>query len=202
MQIDQFKLILASQSPRRRELLAWTFIPFSVIPSTIEEVVSSSDPLTVVKELAYQKATDIFSKHTGDMVLGADTIVVNEKEILGKPKNIDEARVMLQTLSGKTHEVYTGVCLLFKNEKMSFFSKTQVTFRDIASDLLEFYLKTGESLDKAGAYGIQGASLGFIQKIDGSYSNVVGLPVDLVLEKIEEILFPIYGDNWRLCFQK
>jgi len=202
MHNNQFKLILASQSPRRRELLGWTFIPFTIVPSTIEEIVSSSNPLDVVTMLAKQKASDIFSSYPNDMILGADTIVVSEGEILGKPKNVDDARKMLLRLSGKTHEVYTGVCLLFQNEEKTFFAKTQVTFREIASDLLEFYLKTEESLDKAGAYGIQGASLGFIEKINGSYSNVVGLPVDLVLEKIEEILFPLYGNNWRLCFQK
>src|SRR5690606_17210525 len=123
MHNNQFKLILASQSPRRRELLGWTFIPFTIVPSTIEEIVSSSNPLDVVTMLAKQKASDIFSSYPNDMILGADTIVVSEGEILGKPKNVDDARKMLLRLSGKTHEVYTGVCLLFQNEEKTFFAK-------------------------------------------------------------------------------
>lgn len=201
MQIDKFKLILASQSPRRKELLQWTFLPFKIIPSGIDEVMNSSDPIKVVEDLAFQKASDIFNSYPKDMVIGADTIVVNEGKILGKPKDVNEARKMLLSLSGKGHDVYTGVAILFKDHKIIFHAHTKVIFKKIPEDLLELYLATQESLDKAGAYGIQGAALGFIERVEGSYSNVVGLPVDLVLEKIQELLIEKYKESWRLCFQ-
>lgn len=201
MQIDKFKLILASQSPRRKELLQWTFLPFKIIPSGIDEVMTSSDPIKVVEDLAFQKASDIFNSYPKDMVIGADTIVVNEGKILGKPKDVNEARKMLLSLSGKGHDVYTGVAILFKDHKIIFHAHTKVIFKKIPEDLLELYLATQESLDKAGAYGIQGAALGFIERVEGSYSNVVGLPVDLVLEKIQEVLIEKYKESWRLCFQ-
>lgn len=118
--------------------------------------------------------------------------MVLDGEIINKPANVDEARKILKKLSGKTHEVYTGVSFIFKTEnkiiKHTFFDKTLVTFCSIDHDLLELYLKTGESLDKAGAYGIQGRALGFIEKLDGSYSNVVGFPLDKVLLNLKSIL--------------
>ena len=197
---NKFQLILASASPRRRELLGWTFLPFKIIPSEIEEVIESDIPTEVVESLAKQKAFDIWTKYPDAMVIGADTIVVNEGKILGKPHTKEVARQMLSELSGKSHDVYTGICILWQKEEILFHVHTKVNFLPISEDIMEFYLNTNESLDKAGAYGIQGAALSFIDSIEGSYSNVVGLPVDKVLEKIKTLLMNKIGKSWRECF--
>lgn len=130
--------------------------------------------------------------------------MVLEGKILGKPSDTNHARQMLQDLSGKTHQVLTGVCLQMAGKVEVFYRQSDVTFRNISQDLLELYLATEESLDKAGAYGIQGAALGFIENVQGSYSNVVGLPVDDVIIAIKKFLGHTKDDSgeWRKCFQK
>ena len=189
MQKNKLKLILASASPRRKELLAWSFLPFEVIISHVEENTDSKDPTDIVVELASLKAISVAEKlDPNNLVIGADTIVVSDGEILGKPSSRDDARNMLNSLSGKSHEVYTGVCFVLGERKHQFFSKTIVNFDPIDSDLLEFYLQTGESLDKAGSYGIQGAALGFISELSGSYSNVVGLPINQLIRELCDFL--------------
>lgn len=190
---DKRELILASSSPRRKELLSYLEKPFSILPSHIEETVNPNlGHAEVAMDLACQKARNIFEKLKGEknLVIGADTIVVLDHEILGKPQDVDQARMMLQRLSGKTHDVYTGVSFHFFEEKQkeySFFEKTKVTFEEIDSQLLELYLATKDSLDKAGAYGIQGPGLPFIKTLQGSYSNVVGFPINRVYQELQSI---------------
>ncbi len=198
-------LVLASQSPRRKELLGHTFLPFEIEPSDIEEVTDKVIPSEVAVQLAEMKAEAVFEKrkNSNEIVIGSDTIVVLNNEILGKPIDVNDARGMLLKLSGKTHEVITGVSLINAENSLSFYESTRVTFRDISEDLLELYLETGDSLDKAGAYGIQNQSLSFIEKVEGSYSNVVGFPVDRFLIELKSFL----GSNddnqgkWREIFK-
>lgn len=201
---NKFQLILGSQSPRRKELLQWTFIPFKIVTSDIEEVSDKTDVAELVQDLAYQKAKHVYDKVISDynnpIVLGADTIVVLGDEVLGKPKDREEAKKTLLKLMGKSHDVLTGVCLFHQGGVETFYDKTKVYFDEISDELLELYLDTGESMDKAGSYGIQGAALGFIGRLEGSYSNVVGLPVNLVLKKIKSAL-ELNEKNWRSQFE-
>lgn len=176
--VQNMTLILASQSPRRRELLNLLDIPYLVEPAEIDEGIDISDPERLVRELALQKALNVASQHPKDYVLAADTVVCLD-EILGKPKDAKEAYDMLKRLSGRTHKVYTGVTLLSKDNNFSrtIVEVTEVDFRIIRPQELEEYIKSGEPLDKAGAYGIQGYAGVFVTSIRGSYHNVVGLPL-------------------------
>lgn len=201
---SKYKLILGSQSPRRKELLQWIYIPFEIVTSNIDEVSDEKNVELLVQDLAYQKALHVYesikSKEANPFVIGADTIVVLDGEVLGKPKDREDAKKMLTKLMGKSHDVLTGVSFIYKEGEEKFFDRTKVYFDQISDELLELYLNTEESMDKAGSYGIQGAALGFIGKLEGSYSNVVGLPVNLVLQKMKSIA----GDkpNWRDKFEK
>jgi len=212
---NKIQLILGSASPRRKELLQWTYIPFQIVTSNIEENSEKKDVGELVMDLAAQKARDVsriileMNSFSDPMILGADTIVVVDNTVLGKPKSRDDAKNMLMSLQGRKHKVLTGVCLLFRDKEYNFYDETIVEFDYITDDLLELYLNTGESMDKAGSYGIQGAALGFIGKINGSYSNVVGLPVNLVLKNIQKVLEEhgvdinekIGTENWRNRFE-
>lgn len=206
MQKNKYQLILGSASPRRKELLQYTFLPFQIHTSEIEEVSKFTEVDKFVCDIATQKASavlnEVVSLYDNPLVLGADTIVALEGNILGKPDSELHARQMLQQLSGKVHQVLTGVCLAAKSKQITFFVQTQVQFDHITEDLLNHYLTTGESLDKAGSYGIQAYSLGFIGDIKGSYSNVVGLPVNTVLSKIKEFVGAQNDDvgQWRSYF--
>ena len=185
-----YKLILGSTSPRRKELMQATFLKYEVSVADITEVSECTVPSDIALDIALQKARAVLdkSKEENPLILAADTIVVLGDKILGKPKDEDEARIMLSSLSGKTHQVITGVALLSREKNMTFFESTQVSFNEIDDDLMDYYIKTGESLDKAGAYGIQGYGLSFVANVEGSYSNVVGLPVDKVIIKIKEFV--------------
>lgn len=202
---NKYKLILGSQSPRRKELLQWTYLPFEIVTCEKEEISDESEVGDLVKDLADQKAQCVFSKvkdrYSNPVVIGADTIVVLNNDIMGKPKDRSEAKEMLLKLKGKTHRVLTGVSIVHLNGVVTFYDETSVSFDNISEDLLELYLDTGESMDKAGAYGIQGAALGFIGKLEGSYSNVVGLPVNLVLSKLQTALNLDGKVNWREQFE-
>ncbi|MCO4754070.1 MAG: septum formation protein Maf [Bacteriovoracaceae bacterium] len=201
------QLILGSASPRRKELLGNTFLPFETVVSGVEEYSPEKDPAKYVSDLALQKGSDVYEKvkdsYSFPLVLGSDTVVASEGRILEKPADVEEAREILLSLSGKTHEVFTGVSLICPKFTKTFNVKTSVTFGAIASDLLELYLSTGDSLDKAGAYGIQGAALSFIDSIEGSYSNVVGLPLSHTLNEIEAMVKKCFPDQkeWRSCFE-
>lgn len=186
------RIILASASPRRRELLEQIGVSFEVMVSGAEENMTAAHPGEAVRELSAVKAEAVFKEMQGDvLVLGADTAVASEGEILGKPKGREEAVRMLQQLQGKTHQVYTGVTVLVreggKEQQRSFYEKTDVTFYPMEPSEIESYADTGEPADKAGAYGIQGKSAVFVQKIDGDYSNVVGLPLSRVYQEIKQM---------------
>ena len=177
------KYILASASPRRRELLARAGFEFEVIPSSIEEKISRTAPMDIVMELAAQKAEDVFCRHRESdcVVIGADTIVVYQGEIFGKPADKSEAYDMLSMLADRTHQVYTGVSLHISKggnvHTRTFYESTDVTFCPICKEDLHAYVDSGDPLDKAGAYGIQGAFAIHVKRINGDFNNVIGLPI-------------------------
>lgn len=192
------KYILASASPRRKELLEQAGFQFEVIPSSIEEKISKTIPSEIVMELSAQKAKDVFDKHGQKdcVVIGADTIVVYRNEILLKPSNKAEAYDMLSMLSDRTHQVCTGVSLVISKKGQvhtkSFYESTDVTFCPISREDLHAYVETGDPLDKAGAYGIQGPFAIHVKCIQGDYNNVVGLPVcRLYQELLTEYASPL-----------
>lgn len=184
--------ILASASPRRRELLSELIEKFEIIPAKGEEKTEDGlPPKALVTELAKQKAREVAALPLakGKIVLGADTVVAFGNKILGKPKNEADAFSMLSMLSGKTHEVYTGVCLIYPTsegvKELALADCTCVTFNKLSDEEILAYIATGSPMDKAGAYGIQDG--GLVESIQGSFSNVVGLPVELVKSMIERI---------------
>lgn len=186
------RIILASQSPRRRELLTQIGLKFEVIPSTVEEVITSINPVEVVQELAQQKARDVAevaAKETPKeslLVIGADTIVVYEGKILGKPGDKEDAVRMLTMLQGKEHSVYTGVALLSGEQEIVFAEETRVQMCPMTPEEIAWYVNTGEPMDKAGAYGIQGLCARFVRQIQGDYNNVVGLPVGRIYQELKK----------------
>lgn len=171
------KIILASKSPRRIELLKLLKIDFEVIPSNIDENISEKDPKLLAEKLSYLKAMSI--KKDG-VVLAADTVVTLDKEIFGKPRDYKDAFRMLKSLSGKWHTVITGVTIKFKDELITFSEKTNVKFKNLSKELIEFYINTAKPFDKAGGYGIQELGSVLVEKIEGDYFNVVGLPISKV----------------------
>lgn len=178
------KIILASASPRRKELLEKAGVCFSVIPGNADETITAEKPADAVQELSLKKARAV-AEHAdfeeGTLILGADTIVVYRDEILGKPSDALDAVRMLEELQGNVHEVYTGVTMLWKRngawESRSFAECTQVEFYPVSEGEIRDYVATGDPLDKAGAYGIQGPFFVYVKGIRGDYCNVVGLPV-------------------------
>lgn len=182
-------LILASQSPRRKYLLEQAGLEFSVIPSDVDE---SSIPITepdkYARTLAEIKAEDISRQYPENWVLGADTIVLIDGVILGKPDSKDAAFQMLKKLSGRTHQVFTGFCLMCKKENrlISKTIKTDVIFKNLTDHEINWYINTPEPFDKAGSYAIQGLGTFLVKCIKGSYTNVVGLPVCEVIEILLE----------------
>ena len=180
-------LILASKSPRRKELLEQAGIEFSVIPSDVnEDEITVTEPDHYVRYLAEAKARDISGKYPETWVLGADTIVLIDGLILGKPGSKMEACDMLKRLSGRTHVVYTGYCLSLGTEKklISRTVRTRVHFKELSDVEINWYIHTPEPYDKAGAYAIQGLGSFLVRSIEGSYTNVVGLPVCEVFEAL------------------
>ena len=186
-------LILASKSPRRKELLKQIGIPFMVVVSDAEEVSGNSwTPAALVVENAKRKARAVAEKYPDSPVLGADTVVSSEGKIFGKPKDKDEARKMLTALSGKMHEVTTGLALINRNEIRTTNVTTKVFFDTMTKADIDAYIATDEPMDKAGAYAIQGKAARFIEKIEGSYSNVVGLPLNALIQLGKGLnLFPL-----------
>ena len=178
-------LYLASQSPRRTELLHQVGIDHTVVTSSyVEDNVVIIDPIEMVKAQALGKARCANDVPDGSIVLGADTIVVFDGKVLGKPLSKDEARTMLRTLSGQVHSVITGVALLIKGREIVFHNETKVYFKTLQDFEIESYIDSMEPMDKAGAYGIQGKGALWVDKIEGSYTNVVGLPVEHVYEEL------------------
>ena len=181
-------LILASSSPRRKEILDLVKVHFKIIPSNIDEGSLKYDgskedyPLF----LSSKKAEDVYRNHQNDVVIGADTIVIIDGEVLGKPKDEKEAHVMLKKLQNKTHLVITGVTIKAKDKTLSFSERSEVTFYPISDEEIDEYIKTKEPMDKAGAYAIQGIGSKFIKGINGDFYNVMGLPVAKLLHVLDE----------------
>jgi len=185
------KLILASSSPRRAEILANAGLPFSVLSSAVDESPYPGEaPAALVQRLANAKADLVTARAVGPaIILAADTVVVFDDKILGKPNSLEDARHMLQQLSGRTHSVLTGVALirLPDGERRQFIESTLVHFRPVTEEALSSYLATQEPYDKAGAYAIQGQAGRYIPRIEGCYFNVVGLPLSRVLTELESL---------------
>ncbi|MBA3725427.1 MAG: septum formation protein Maf [Armatimonadetes bacterium] len=174
----KYPVVLASGSPRRKELLARILESFEVLPSTFDESRMTAGPDVLAAVLAEAKARDVFSHRPHSLVIGCDTIVVLGNELLGKPADEHDARCMLGRLSGRVHEVTTGVFLIWPSGEHSFQETTRIAFRMITPAEIENYVDSGEPMDKAGAYAIQGEATNFATDIEGDFDNVVGLPVD------------------------
>lgn len=181
-------LVLASESPRRSVILRQAGFDFTVCPSGIDEIYMSAEPVDIAVELAEKKARHVSDLYPEQIVLGADTIVVLDHHILGKPNDRSEAYTTLSLLSGRTHQVYTAICLIQKKRNLSVnaFACTDVTFRRLKNEEIYSYIDTGSPMDKAGAYGIQDGSAVFIERIHGDFYNVVGLPVTLLYQTLHQ----------------
>lgn len=184
-------LVLASSSPRRKELLNALGIRFEIVPSTVEEAtLNGESPEDQVSRLALAKAEDVTRQFPDTWVLGADTIVVIDGRILGKPRDEEDAKSMLAILAGRTHEVYTGYALInsrFPEECRVRHVRSGVHIRELSGEEIEGYVGTGEPMDKAGAYAIQGIGSGIVERVHGSYTNVVGLPLCEVARDLKDL---------------
>lgn len=181
-------IILASGSPRRKELLTLAGIEFEIkTVDTDESYPKEMMPDDVVKLLASKKARAVAELEKDSVVIGADTVVSVDDKILGKPKDYDEAFSMLSSLSGRSHFVYTGVCIVDGENEICFCEKTEVVFFELTDKEISDYINTGDCFDKAGAYGIQSKGCTLVKKINGDYFNVVGLPVAETVRKLKEI---------------
>lgn len=193
-------LILASGSPRRKEILEQIRLSFEVNVSDVDEKISEClSPQDMVEALAHRKAKAVAEtcNHPCAIVIGSDTIVVLENQVLGKPKDEEDARRMLQLLQGKTHQVYTGISVIRVESgtiihECTRHNTTHVTMQPLSSEKIDWYVQTKEPMDKAGAYGIQGFGAVLIEKIDGCYFNVVGLSVPLLAEMLEELGYGVF----------
>ena len=186
------EIILASGSPRRRELLEQIGIHAQISPSNADENIELTEPEQIVRELSSRKCESVSKDKQDGIIIGADTIVVLEGQILGKPTDKNNAEEMLKKLSGKTHQVYTGVTIIKKKsakelDRAAFVCVTDVEFADIDADEIRSYVSTGEPLDKAGAYGIQGIFARYVKRINGDYYNVVGLPVSALYTELKRM---------------
>ncbi len=181
------KLILASASPRRRELLHRAGIEVEVVPAHVnEDPRPGEDPKLLAERLAREKAGAVFARYPQSFVLGADTIVIVDGHVLNKPADADDAARMLRMLSGRRHQVTTGVCLLGPEVRDVRSETTEVEFQRLSEEEIRGYVVSGEPMDKAGAYGIQGRASRWIPRVEGCYFNVVGLPVPLVYRMLRE----------------
>ena len=201
-----FKIILASASPRRKQLLELAGFEFEIWPSDKEEVITKKIPEEICVELSKQKAIDVASSirtyndlhkdlttETDILVIGADTIVVKDGSILGKPKDEDDAFSMLKILSGNTHSVFTGVTFVFSGidgrvGEYSFYEETKVSFYPLDDEDIKNYVASGDAMDKAGSYGIQTGAATFVRSIEGDYYNVVGLPIARVIHELKRLI--------------
>ncbi len=178
-------IILASKSPRRKELLSLITDDFTVDSAEVDETLPSGiEPDKAVEYLSKIKARPF--RKSGKIVIGADTVVAIDGKILGKPKDKDDAFSMLKNLSGRQHSVFTGVTVIKNDKEITFSVQTKVKFYDLADDEIEAYISSGEPFDKAGAYGIQGSGSLLVEKIDGDYFNVVGLPISRLARVLRE----------------
>lgn len=181
-------IILASKSPRRKELLKQIGVGFICCPAEGEEVITTEIPADAVKELSMQKAKEVKKQYPNAVVLAADTVVVYKDRILGKPVDEKDAAETIRLLQGNVHSVFTGVTILAKDQEISFYEETKVHVFPMTEAEMIAYVATKEPLDKAGSYGIQGKFAAYIEKIEGDYNNVVGLPVGRVWQVLKNIL--------------
>jgi septum formation protein len=194
--LPKHDVILASASPRREELLSLIFRVFWVVPSKFDEseVPQELPPAEHVVFSSLMKARDVARDNPKSLVIGADTVVVVNDMILGKPRDRSEAAGMLKLLSGKTHQVYTGITVIFGDEENSGFECTDVKFSQLSDEVISRYISSGEPMDKAGAYAIQGKGAVLIESINGCYFNVVGLPVHKLSAILGELGIPPLTD--------
>ena len=180
-------IVLASRSPRRSELLAAAGISFEVLAADIDETPHTNEaPEAYVERLAIEKASAVLALRPGTTVIGADTTVVIDGQILGKPADTQDATDMLRLLQGRAHDVFTGVAVASASGVLAAVAHTRVWFRVMTDEDISWYVASGQPMDKAGAYGIQGLASRFIDRIDGSYTNVVGLPVAVVFSILNQ----------------
>ena len=181
-------VVLASASPRRRELLTLVGIPHVVDPADVDESVIPHERADVyVERLARAKAAVVAARHSGAVIIAADTTVVHHDEILGKPESVRDAEAMIARLAGHTHEVYTGMAVAYAGRVAGAFERVEVTFRDLTAQEIAAYVATGEPMDKAGAYGIQGFGATIVERIHGDYFSVMGLGLRRVVALLEEV---------------
>ncbi|MEG0894795.1 MAG: Maf family protein [Oscillospiraceae bacterium] len=183
-------LVLASRSPRRAQLLSMITNEFKIIPSEFDEkTIAESSPILLVERLANEKAKAVYKDiDKNDIVIGSDTVVIVNNQILGIPKNQQDAYNMISMLSGKTHTVATGVAIISQNVDKSFVSQTQVKFFDLTEQEIKEYISTSEPYDKAGGYGIQGKAALFIEEIQGDYYSVMGLPIARLKKELSALI--------------
>ena len=190
------RMILASGSPRRKELLQMLEVPFEVLVSDTKEVITKNEPAEVTKELSYQKAMAVAEQVEEGIIIGADTVVSIDGKILGKPADEEDAVSMLKKLQGNSHFVYTGVSLFVRENqaetKQTFFEKTEVVFYPMSEEEIKTYVQSKEPMDKAGAYAIQGLCAKFIKEIRGDYYNVVGMPISRLYQEVKNM-----GMSWK-----
>ncbi len=190
--------VLASESPRRQALLRLLGQPFTIHPARIEEWLPpfTTRPAPLAKRLARAKAEAVAPAYPDALIIAADTLVVLDQQVLGKPQTADEARQMLRLLSGRTHTVITALCLLLRQQGRTTHltldaPRTRVTFRTLTTEWIEWYIGTGEPFDKAGAYGIQEYGALLVERVQGDYFNVVGLPLPTLIQRLETLI------GWR-----
>ena len=183
------RIILASKSPRRRELMEMLKLPFEVIVSDIDEQIDyDNDLVKEIEKLSYQKADAVYKDHRDALVIGSDTIVKIGNDVLGKPKDHDVARRMLKELSDNTHEVVTGVTIICDDNVETFSSVAEVTFYPLSDEEIDEYIASNEPMDKAGAYAIQGDAARFIRSINGDFYAIVGLPIAELYHRLKKYL--------------
>lgn len=189
-ELEGRRVVLASASPRRKELLLQAGIHAEILPSHKEERTRAKTPAALVKALSAGKAADIAAgQPAGTVVIGADTVVVRDGAVLGKPKDADDAVRMLKSLAGRTHHVYTGVTLILCGKrKITFYERTEVSVFPMTEDEIRAYVESGDPMDKAGAYGIQGPFGAYVRGIRGDYTSVVGLPLGRTVWELKELL--------------
>ena len=193
------KIVLASISPRRKELLSLLIKDFLVHPANADESLPENiAPTTAVENLAKLKSENVSILYPEDLIIGSDTVVELNGVILGKPTDFNDAVRMLTMLSGKTHNVHTGVALTKNGETKSFVSTTKVTFCELSPQEIKDYVNTKDPFDKAGGYGIQGFGARFVKSIEGDYYTVMGLPVNMLYRKLEEMGIPCFFPDFNI----
>ena len=181
------RIILASKSPRRKEILSYITNNFDIEAADVDETINyDNDLIEEIKSLAYRKAYKVFEEHKDSIVIGSDTIVVADNQVLGKPKDRMDAIRMLDMLNGKTHMVITGVCIIDDEKCECFANVSKVTFDKMSDEEINSYVDTKEPIDKAGAYAIQGMAAKFIERIDGDYYSIMGLPLHDVYKILQK----------------